>query len=87
MPEEEIETEELIKAIKKIPNKYVVMIVVICLFFLFYQLGFIYGFNQSFHLQKDYYEEKIERFCICQDESIYKIPKTLEIPNFSNKEK
>jgi len=87
--EEDIEINELIKGIKKMPTKYVVMIVVICLFYLFYQLGFIYGFNQSFHLQEDYYEEKIEKFCICQEEPHYRMPnKPLEIPNLSkNKEK
>jgi len=85
--EEEIDQEEIKKIFKKL-NKYSIPIIVICLFFLFYQLGFIYGYNQAFHLQEDYYEEKIEKFCICQDESIYKIPKPLDISfNFSKKEK
>jgi len=71
--EEEIKKEDIKKIISGL-NKYAVPIIVICLFYLFYQLGFMIGFNQSFHLQEDYYEEKISRYCVCQETPHYNIP-------------
>lgn len=77
--EEDIDKEDIKKIIKGL-KKYSMPIMVICLFFLFYQLGFMYGYNQSFHLQEDYYEEKMMKYCICREEPHYDLPtKPLEI--------
>jgi len=89
MQDEELDTEKIIEGFKKIPPKYITAIIIVCLLFLFCYLSFIYGFNNAFRLQEDYYEEKITKFCICREEPHYNIPnKPLGILNFpKDKEK
>ena len=83
MEEEEISKED-IKKIMNTLKKYSMPIIFICLFFLFFQLGFMYGYNQSFNLQEDYYEEKMLKYCVCQDKPTYNMPnQPLEI-NFNS---
>ena len=84
----EIDTEEMIKSIRKVPPKYWTMVIILCLLFLCYYLGFAIGFNQAFHLQKDYYEKKMEMFCVCREEPNYSFrPRPLEVPLPDSKNK
>ena len=87
MDEDEITTEEaedIISTLRSINPQYVTLIIILCLALACYYLGFIWGFNQAFSLQEDYYEEKMLKYCFCQDVPTYNIPNTpLEIPDFS----
>lgn len=68
--EEELDVGVVLKEIKKINPLVWTGLIIIALLILCYQLGFMVGYNQSYHGQKDYYETKITRYCYCQDELV-----------------
>lgn len=81
MEDEEVTGEEiksLLKVLRKNKNKYLTTIIVVCLFILFYELGYVNGYRESFAGQEDFYEEKMLRYCICKDEPIYTVDKIIE---------
>ena len=71
MEEEELNIEELRESIRKIKPDTIIKALVGCLVFLMFYLGFIYGFNQAYTLQKEYYEPYMIRHCICQEKPTY----------------
>ena len=86
MQEEEIDAEELINELRKTPKKYIIAALIVCLILLCSYLGFIYGYNQAFNLQKDHYETKIIKYCICQDKPTYSVTdKELDFPIVDSK--
>ncbi len=46
----------------------ITIIISVCIMFFF--LGYIRGYNTAYHEQKDYYENKIERLCVCRNEDL-----------------
>ena len=80
---EEIDIKEIITPFKKINPKIIITICIICLLFLCYQLGFMLGYNESFYGQKEYYEYKMEYYCICQDGNALKFTPTIKSLNLS----
>ena len=81
MQDEEISTEEVIQELRNIPREYIIIALIICLVLMCSYLGFIYGYNQAFNLQKDHYETKIIKYCICQDKPTYSVTdKKLDFP-------
>jgi len=88
--EEEIENidfDKLMKELRGIPPKYITIAIIICLLLLGFYLGFIYGFNDAFHKQEDYYELKMTRHCICQETPDYSLKniKPLDISELNKK--
>ena len=81
--ETDIDIDVIKKNLKSIPTKYITVGMLLCLLLLVYYLGFIYGYNDAFHKQKGYYEEKMLRFCFCQDEPTYDMDE-VEFPIMSD---
>jgi len=69
--DEEIDFNGMAQDIRKIPAKYIIAILVICLFFLFYFLGYTVGYRESFRGLTEQHNDYIAKYCFCREEPVY----------------
>jgi len=65
---EGIDIDDLVKRVRGINPRIWTVLMIIGLFILFYQLGYIMGYREAFSGQQEYYETKIDYYCYCQKE-------------------
>lgn len=62
---------EILEFLKKVDKPMVIKVLLVCLIVLSYLLGYVMGYREAFGLVTNYYEEKMDKYCFCQETPAY----------------